>query len=464
MGTGPTGLRTLMNNLKFSLLAIFLLFLCAGTASAEFRHNPYTGKPDYYEAGGGGGSGNFSGLTLTGDSGTNQDITNGDTIDVEGGTGINTVVTGVDKVIVNIDADGVSATELKDTDTPSDEEIYTYEATGTTGEWHSIDELLENTFSATGILKRTGVNTYSADALLDASDLGTDSVSADELNATGVESELEAVLDLQDLQGAVVDSQVPDNITVDLATTATTANAGDSATAFFSSGTIEHERGGLEADISGYGNGLLGTNGTATIDVDTVSEFSTALGITGSPSSSTYLRGDGTWGTPAGGGGSSEWTDYGTYLEPNEDESVNIPQNLTVENNLSVDGLIFAQREIALPIDADLSLGSSGDIGRVHLPYSGTINGLYAESLYDLAGTITFTLSVDGVEKTTTGGTRPSITSGNRVGSLISGLSIPVTKRTSEIEIDLHSYTNVNDLTMDGYIWVLIDVNDISNG
>lgn len=47
-----------------------------------------------------------------------------------------------------------------------------------------------------------------------AANLGTDSVSADELNATGVEAELEAVLDLQELQGAVTDGQVPDTITV----------------------------------------------------------------------------------------------------------------------------------------------------------------------------------------------------------------------------------------------------------
>ncbi len=46
-----------------------------------------------------------------------------------------------------------------------------------------------------------------------ASTLNTDSVSADELNATGVEAELEAVLDLQDLQGAVTDLQVPNDIT-----------------------------------------------------------------------------------------------------------------------------------------------------------------------------------------------------------------------------------------------------------
>jgi len=50
-----------------------------------------------------------------------------------------------------------------------------------------------------------------------AASLSTDSVSADELNATGVEAELEAVLDLQDFQGAVTDAQVPNNITVDSA-------------------------------------------------------------------------------------------------------------------------------------------------------------------------------------------------------------------------------------------------------
>lgn len=45
--------------------------------------------------------------------------------------------------------------------------------------------------------------------------LSTDSVSANELNATGVETELEAVIDLQDLQGAVTDGQIPASIARD---------------------------------------------------------------------------------------------------------------------------------------------------------------------------------------------------------------------------------------------------------
>ena len=44
-------------------------------------------------------------------------------------------------------------------------------------------------------------------------DIATDGVSADELNAGGVTAELEAVLTLSNLQGSVTDAQVPDTIT-----------------------------------------------------------------------------------------------------------------------------------------------------------------------------------------------------------------------------------------------------------
>lgn len=59
-------------------------------------------------------------------------------------------------------------------------------------------------------------DTYTGDVTFSGtvSTITADAVSADELNASGVESELEGVLDLQDLQGAVTDSQVPDDITI----------------------------------------------------------------------------------------------------------------------------------------------------------------------------------------------------------------------------------------------------------
>lgn len=74
--------------------------------------------------------------------------------------------------------------------------------------------------------------------------------SANDLDEAAVEVELENVIDLQDLQGAATDGQIPNGITIDLATQATTALAGDSAAGFFPSGTLEDARvdGSLEAD------------------------------------------------------------------------------------------------------------------------------------------------------------------------------------------------------------------------
>jgi hypothetical protein len=55
------------------------------------------------------------------------------------------------------------------------------------------------------------------------------------------------------------------------------ALTGDSATAFFSVGTIEHERGGLEVDVSVY-EGILAITGGGTYELNTISELETAVG------------------------------------------------------------------------------------------------------------------------------------------------------------------------------------------
>ena len=57
-------------------------------------------------------NGTMSSFTLTGDSGSNQAVVDGNTVDIEGGTGISTVVGATDKVTVNCDLEG---TELKST-------------------------------------------------------------------------------------------------------------------------------------------------------------------------------------------------------------------------------------------------------------------------------------------------------------------------------------------------------------
>jgi len=55
------------------------------------------------------GSGSMSSFTLTGDSGTNQTISNGNTLDIAGGTNISTVVGATDTVTVNMDTGGIGS-------------------------------------------------------------------------------------------------------------------------------------------------------------------------------------------------------------------------------------------------------------------------------------------------------------------------------------------------------------------
>lgn len=54
------------------------------------------------------------------------------------------------------------------------------------------------------------------------------------------------------------------------------AATGDSATAFFDAGTIEHEYGGMEADVSGY-SGLVAISGGSTAEVDSLDELEAQL-------------------------------------------------------------------------------------------------------------------------------------------------------------------------------------------
>lgn len=59
------------------------------------------------------------------------------------------------------------------------------------------------------------------------------------------------------------------------------ATTGDSAASFFGAGTIERVRGGLGADTSAFGAGIIGSDGSNnSIDIDTIAEIETAIGGT----------------------------------------------------------------------------------------------------------------------------------------------------------------------------------------
>lgn len=81
--------------------------------------------------------------------------------------------------------------------------------------------------------------------------------SANDLDEVSVEAELEAVLDLQDLQGAVTDAQVPDGITVTLAATAT-ALAANGANCSAGSYPLGVDASGAAESCTVAGSGTIG--------------------------------------------------------------------------------------------------------------------------------------------------------------------------------------------------------------
>lgn len=114
-----------------------------------------------------------------------------------------------------------------------------------------------------GILKRTAVNVTAVAVA------GTDYLAPASSGAalTGIT--------FTQVGGAVTDAQVPNSITVDLATIAATANVGDSASAFFSIGTLEVARGGTGLGAPADDQVLVG-NGTG-FDFKTLPSCSGAI-------------------------------------------------------------------------------------------------------------------------------------------------------------------------------------------
>jgi hypothetical protein len=172
-------------------------------------------------------------------------------------------------VDADIKDDTLQEPALNSTNGPTDNYILSYNAAGTNFTWVAAGagDMLKATYDSGdsgGVDSLTTVDsTYASDyVLLIDTAVGTSNPKTDgalTYNATS------GTLAATNFSGGGA------NLTsVDAAT-------GDSATAFFDAGTIEHEYGGLQADVSGW-TGLFGITGADTsVEVDLLSELLTAM-------------------------------------------------------------------------------------------------------------------------------------------------------------------------------------------
>lgn len=105
-----------------------------------------------------------------------------------------------------------------------------------------------------------------------AGDVDGTGLTAVDLDEVAVETELEGVLDLDQLQGAVTDGQVPDTITVNLATLATTVTVADTTDSTSFCGLFESATGSLGAktDLGCTYDATTGTLSATVLSSDTL--------------------------------------------------------------------------------------------------------------------------------------------------------------------------------------------------
>ena len=317
------------------------------------------------------GTGGFTSWTLQGDSGSNQTITNGNTVDIAGGTLISTVAGATDTLTINHDSvsrsDGGSSTTLAFGDTFTATDGVTSTAQG------HITAITTKTYT---LPDATANTTYA----LDARAVATDSIALDLDASTGTDSSV-TIQKASDNNVAIVRSSAT-LVTLGLQNSITLSGLVDA-------GTLEVQgQATFQGDASMEGNNITGlgapTNGTDAanktyVDSSVVGNLVFQGGynaatntpdLDSSPSAS--IKKGWAYVVTAAGSFFTETVEVGDFLISQQDAPTALANWVTVQNNIGI--ATTTTPGIASFADASFAVSAAGE---VTLDDSGVTTGAY---------------------------------------------------------------------------------------
>ena len=317
------------------------------------------------------GTGGFTSWTLQGDSGSNQTITNGNTVDIAGGTLISTVAGATDTLTINHDSvsrsDGGSSTTLDFGDSFTATDGVTSTAQG------HITAITTKTYT---LPDATADTTYA----LDARAVATDSIALDLDASTGTDSSV-TIQKASDNNVAIVRSSAT-LVTLGLQNSITLSGLVDA-------GTLEVQgQATFQGDASMEGNNITGlgspTNGTDAanktyVDSSVVGNLVFQGGynaatntpdLDSSPSAS--IKKGWAYVVTAAGSFFTETVEVGDFLISQQDAPTALANWVTVQNNIGI--ATTTTPGIASFADASFAVSAAGE---VTLDNSGVTTGAY---------------------------------------------------------------------------------------